>query len=113
MLHNSLRASAALLFSLLTTGCESVLPSFYTVPMRQGNYIDQDTLAQLKPGMSKQQVQRLMGTPLVTDPFHQNRWDYYYQFGKGAQISEQRRVTLLFSGATLSTIEVVPEAVPN
>ena len=76
--------------------------------MRQGNYIDQTTVAQLQPGMTKQQVQRLMGTSLITDPFHQNRWDYYYQYGKGSQISEQRRVTLLFSGDTLSSVEEVP-----
>ncbi len=107
MPHISLRAAGLLLLSL-TAGCESLLPSFYTVPVRQGNYIDQATVAQLQPGMTKQQVQRLMGTPLVADPFHQNRWDYYYQYGKGGKISEQRRVTLLFSGDTLSSVEEVP-----
>lgn len=106
MLHNSLRA-ASLLLLLLAAGCESLLPSFYTVPVRQGNYIDQTLVAQLRPGMTKQQVQRLMGTPLITDPFHQNRWDYYYQYGRGGRISEQRRITLFFSGDTLSRFEEV------
>ncbi len=104
MLHISLRA-AGLLLLLLTAGCESLLPSFYTVPVRQGNYIDPATVKQLQPGMNRQHIQRLMGTPLITDPFHQNRWDYYYQYGKGNKITEQRRVTLFFSGDTLSRVE--------
>lgn len=98
-----LRATS-LVLALLSTGCESMLPSFYTITVRQGNYIDQEAVAQLKPGMTKQQVRSLMGTPLVADPFHQNRWDYYYQYGRGSAISEQRHVTLLFSGETLAMV---------
>jgi len=104
MLHTSLRATGVLLLSLIA-GCESLLPSFYTVPVRQGNYIDPALVAELRPGMTRQQIQRMMGTPLVEDPFHQNRWDYYYQYGKGSKISEQRRVTLFFSGDTLERID--------
>ena len=104
MPHSLLRA-AGLLLLVLTAGCRSYLPSFYTVPVRQGNYIDQAAVAQLSSGMTKQQVQRVLGTPLVNDPFHQNRWDYYYQYGKGAKISEQRRITLFFSGETLDRVE--------
>jgi outer membrane protein assembly factor BamE len=104
MLHMSLRAAGVLLL-VLTAGCESTLPSFYTVPVRQGNYIDQAMVAQLRPGMTKQQVQRILGTPLVADPFHQNRWDYYYQYGKGGKIAEQRRVTVFFTGDTLERID--------
>ena len=48
---------------------------------------------------------RIMGTPLVADPFHQNRWDYYYQYGKGGKITEQRHIALFFSGDTLDRIE--------
>ncbi len=99
-----LRATGILLL-ILTAGCGSLLPSFYTPPVRQGNYIDQSTVAQLHPGMTKQQIQRTLGTPLVTDPFHQNRWDYYYQYGKGGNILEQRRLTLFFSGDVLDRID--------
>lgn len=97
--------TAGVLLLVLTAGCRSLLPSFYTVPVRQGNYIDSTTVAQLHPGMSKQEVQRLLGTPLVADPFHQDRWDYYYQYGKGANISEQRHITLFFSGETLQRVD--------
>lgn len=104
MLHISLRATGVLLLSLLV-GCESFVPSFYTVPVRQGNYIDPALVARLHPGMTRQQVQGIMGTPLVADPFHQNRWDYYYQYGKGNKVTEQRRVTVFFSGDTLDRID--------
>lgn len=104
MLHMSLR-TAGILLSILTAGCESMLPSFYTVPVRQGNYIDQEMVARLHPGMTKQQVQRIMGTPLITDPFHQNRWDYYYHNGKGTDVVERRQVTLFFQGDTLARVE--------
>lgn len=104
MYSSSLRAVCILLL-VLTVGCSNYIPSFYTVPIRQGNYIDQETVAKLYPGMSKQQVQRILGTPLITDPFHQERWDYYYQYGKGAKISEQRRITLYFNNETLDRVE--------
>jgi len=86
-------------------GCKPMLPSFYSAPVRQGNYIDQTMISQLHPGMTQQQVQRIMGTPLVVDPFHQNRWDYYYQYGNGSKITEQRHITLFFSGNTLEHID--------
>ncbi len=104
MPHMFLRAVGILLL-VLTAGCQSLIPSFYTVPVRQGNYIDQATVGQLRPGMTKQQVQRLLGTPLIADPFHKNRWDYYYQYGKGGNIAEQRHVALFFSGDTLDRID--------
>ena len=104
MLPTSLRAAGVVLL-VLTAGCEPTLPSFYTVPVRQGNYIDQAMIAQLRPGMTKQQVQRVLGTPLVADPFHQNRWDYYYHYKKGGEITERRHITLLFSGDTLDRID--------
>jgi len=62
-------------------------------------------VAQLRPGMTRPQVLRIMGTPLIEDPFHQNRWDYYYQYGQGGKISEQRRVTLFFRGETLDRVD--------
>jgi outer membrane protein assembly factor BamE len=104
MLHTFLRVAGVLLL-LLTAGCESLIPSFYAVPVRQGNYIDPAMVAQLRPGMTRQQVLRIMGTPLVEDPFHQDRWDYYYQYGQGGNISEQRRVTLFFRGDTLDRVD--------
>lgn len=88
-----------------TMGCSSWLPSFYKVNVRQGNYVDRSLLAQLKPGMSKNQVQSLLGTPLLTDSFHTNRWDYVYTFQEGHNPMEERRFTLFFEGDVLKRIE--------
>ncbi|MDG4550291.1 MAG: outer membrane protein assembly factor BamE [Candidatus Contendobacter sp.] len=104
MSYRSLRAVGVLLF-VFTAGCETPLPSFYSVPIRQGNYIDQTMVGQLRPGMTRPQVQRIMGTPLLTDPFHQNRWDYYYSYREDGKLVEQRHVALFFTGDTLDRVE--------
>ncbi|MDS4028431.1 MAG: outer membrane protein assembly factor BamE [Candidatus Contendobacter sp.] len=104
MLHRSLRAVGVLLL-VLTTGCESLLPSFYSAPVRQGNYLDQAMVSQLRSGMTRQQVRRIMGTPLLADPFHQNRWDYYYSYRKDGKLVEQRHVALFFTGDTLDRVD--------
>ena len=44
--------------------------------VQQGNYLDAEVIAKLKPGMTRSQVRFLLGTPLITDPFHPERWDY-------------------------------------
>jgi outer membrane protein assembly factor BamE len=104
MLSMLSRAAGALLI-VLSTGCGSLLPNFYTVPVRQGNFIDQAMVSQLRPGMTRQQVQQIMGTPLVTDPFHQDRWDYYYRFKQDGSPVEQRHITLFFRGDLLDRVE--------
>lgn len=88
------------------------LPSFYKTKVRQGNYLDEATLGTITPGMSKREVQQRLGTPLVTDPFHQNRWDYVYSYRPGTYDNgepEQRRVTLYFERDVLSRVEYPPQ----
>lgn len=58
--------------SLLAAGCGII----YKQPIYQGNLLEKAAVDQLQAGMSKQQVQVLIGTPSIEDPFHQNRWDY-------------------------------------
>jgi outer membrane protein assembly factor BamE len=55
----------------------------YRPDIQQGNFVSQEMLAQLKPGMSKEQVKFLLGTPLMADPFHAQRWDYPFRLAKG------------------------------
>lgn len=105
MPHMLLRAVGVALLLVLSVGCESIMPRFYSVPVRQGNYLDQTMVGQLRSGMTRQQVQRIMGTPLITDPFHQDRWDYYYHYKKDGKIGDQRHVALFFRGDTLERIE--------
>ncbi len=84
-------------FFTLTTGCSSLeFPGVYRIPVMQGNIIDQKKVDQLKVGMTKRQVQFVMGTPLLTDVFHDDRWDYVYQLRRGNDLLRDKRFTLFF-----------------
>lgn len=88
--------------ALLLAGCsvaERLTP--YKVDVQQGNVVTQEMVAKLKPGMTKAQVRFILGTPLIADAFHADRWDYVYRFQKGGKLTEQRNVTLYFEGDTL------------
>jgi outer membrane protein assembly factor BamE len=83
------------------------LPSFpHKIDVQQGNVIDQETVDKIKPGLTRSQVRFLLGTPLVVDPFRDNRWDYVYSYRKGGRLTEHRRLTLLFDHDVLSQIQV-------
>ena len=73
--------SAALSGCSVTALSDFVKP--YRIDVRQGNYVTQDMVAQLKPGMTREQVRFVLGTPLVADVFHSDRWDYIYRFQPG------------------------------
>ncbi|MFN3883314.1 MAG: outer membrane protein assembly factor BamE [Rhodocyclaceae bacterium] len=68
----------------------------YRIDVRQGNYVTQEMVAKLKPGMSRDQVRFVLGTPLVTDVFHANRWDYVYRFQPGRGEAQQRVLSVFF-----------------
>jgi len=75
-------------------------PSFvnaYKIDIQQGNVLDQDMVSQLKPGQTRDQVRFLLGTPLIADVFHQQRWDYVYHFksGRTGEV-ETRRLAVFF-----------------
>lgn len=74
--------------------------------INQGNLLDEDRLAKLRPGMSQDEVRFLLGTPMLTDIFHSNRWDYVYYNKPGKEEPEQKRMTLFFdSNDRLERIE--------
>jgi outer membrane protein assembly factor BamE len=81
-------------------GCNNIssldFPGVYKIGIPQGNIITQDMVDQLRPGMTKRQVIFVMGTPLVRDPFHQNRWDYIYSYQPGGGDRGQERVSVFF-----------------
>jgi outer membrane protein assembly factor BamE len=69
----------------------------YRMEIQQGNYITQETVSQLKPGMTKEQVRFVLGTPLINDIFHENRWDYVYMRTRNRNSPlEERRLTVFF-----------------
>ncbi|KJS09964.1 MAG: membrane protein [Gammaproteobacteria bacterium BRH_c0] len=100
------RLALALLFSLtLVSGCSYFqFPGIHRVEVQQGNIITQDMVNQLRPGMTKSQVRFIMGTPLVADSFHQNRWDYYYSVKKSNDELKREQVTVYFSEGKLTNI---------
>ena len=79
-------------------------PLLYKIDIQQGNVIEQKMLDKLKPGMDKNQVKFIMGTPVLIDPFHNERWEYIYSFQKGGGVREQRHITLHFKEEKLSFI---------
>ena len=81
------------------------LPFVYKMTVQQGNIIGEETLDRLAPGMSKRQVTFLLGTPLLTDFFHANRWDYTYTIKRGHQAMEKRTLTLYFKDDVLTRID--------
>lgn len=93
-----------LLVSLLA-GCSNFKIGPHRIDVQQGNALDQDNLARLKTGLSRSQVRFLLGTPLIVDPFRDDRWDYVYVFHKAGRLTEQKRVSLFFEGDLLARIE--------
>lgn len=96
----------------LTAGCSRTgipspadLPIVYKIDVQQGNLVTQDMLAQLEPGMDKTKVKYVMGTPLVTDTFHADRWDYIYTMQERGGRRTQRRVSLFFTDGKLARVE--------
>jgi outer membrane protein assembly factor BamE len=77
----------------------------HKIDVQQGNYVDQAMLAKLKTGMTKSQVRYVLGTPLVTDPFHPERWDYAYMDRPKGKLKSSRRVTVIFEGERLRRLE--------
>lgn len=91
---------AALAFS--TAGCGIL----YKQPIYQGNLLEKTAVDQLQAGQSKQQVQALLGTPSIADPFHANRWDYTASERTNRRgHTEIKNLTLYFDGNSLSKWE--------
>lgn len=89
----------SLFFSQILASCA------YKPDVQQGNTFDEKQVAQLKVGMTPQQVTFILGTPLLKDPFHKNRWDYIYTLAKGRAKAERQLLTLYFRNDILSKID--------
>ena len=77
----------------------------HQIDIQQGNVVTESEVAQLEPGMTRREVRYILGTPLVVDPFHQNRWDYYYSLNRRGKEFEKRRITVVFENDVVSLIE--------
>ena len=101
--------------ALLVAACQGLptLPSViapYRIDIQQGNLVTQEMVARLQTGMTRAQVRFVLGTPLLTDVFHPDRWDYIYRYEKDGKLIEHRRIVAVFSSDKLLRIEgdVVP-----
>lgn len=111
--------SVLLIAPLLLGGCSYVgipsvgsLPFVHKIDVQQGNVITQEMVAQLRRGMDKKKVQYIMGTPVIRDTFHAERWDYLYTYQERGGAVEKRRVTLVFADDKLDRVlgDVKPAA---
>ena len=76
----------------------------YRMDIQQGNYISQDMVSQLKIGMTKEQVRYVLGTPLVADIFHADRWDYVYYYDPRRGQREARKIAVVFENGKLTRL---------
>ena len=124
-----LRAKAAALFPIVAAvfagGCEMPampglpslpeIPGVHRIDIQQGNVIDQAMVDQLEIGMERRKVLFIMGTPLLADPFNQDRWDYLYSLRTGSGDEVGQRVTLYFDDGRLARIDsrLRPDVLPD
>lgn len=94
-----------LVIALSACSSVSIPVSPYRIDVQQGNALDQDVVDKLKVGMTSTQVRFLLGTPLLVDPFRNNRWDYVYNYRKAGKLTEKRRLALFFEGDVLARID--------
>lgn len=94
-----LTLSAGVITALGLSACNNYVPNLivpYRPDIQQGNVVIESNLAQLKPGMSQEQVRFILGSPLLIDPFHPDRWDYVFRYQRGTGEVETSRITLKF-----------------
>jgi len=102
--------AVALLMAALLPACKSIdvpkVPGVtpYRMVIQQGNFISQEMVSQLKPGMTKEQVRFILGTALVTDIFHADRWDYVFFRETPDGKREQRNLSVVFENSKLARV---------
>jgi outer membrane protein assembly factor BamE len=97
----------------LLAGCASLQSSDsllsritpYHIEVVQGNVVTKEQMARVKPGMSRAQVRDAMGSPLLTDPFHADRWDYVFTIRRQGTEPQKRTIVLLFDGDALKSVD--------
>lgn len=101
-MHRIFRSLAiALPFVVILAGCTG-FP--YKLDVPQGNLVSTEQLGKLEIGMTRNQVRFVLGTPLVTDPFHSDRWDYFYSLRHDDKVTTTKRITIVFTNDALSAV---------
>jgi outer membrane protein assembly factor BamE len=110
-------ALAWLAGALALAGCESLQSSDnflgvvtpYRVEVVQGNVVTKEQAALIKPGMSRTQVRDILGSPLLTDAFHADRWDYVFTIRRQGTDPQRRRIVVRFDGDKLKSMDTTDE----
>ena len=89
---------------LYLSGCSGKLFTVYKIDVQQGNAVEPEKVDKLEVGMTKEQVEFLLGTPMIRDIFHPDRWDYIYFLIPGYGERERRHLTLFFEADNVSEI---------
>lgn len=113
-MRRSLAIPCLLAAAALLAGCGSLqrTDSFlgvitpYRIDIVQGNAITREQAAMLRPGLTRLQVRDILGTPLIADPFHANRWDYIFSLRRPNTDVQRRSVVVHFDGDVVRSVEV-------
>lgn len=104
--HPILKLLCLITTMLTLSACTSIgFPGVFRPDVDQGNLIDEEKLAEVEIGMEPRQVRRLLGTPLLTDTFTKNRWDYYYSLRQGTDTDVRHHITVFFENGRVSLIK--------
>lgn len=105
MQKTSYRVLCIATFAVLSACSNLRFPGVYRLNIIQGNYLEQKMVDKLEAGMSRRQVRYIMGTPLVEDTFHPERWDYYFSVRNGDKELREYHFSVFFEGDALSRWE--------
>ena len=98
-MNNNFKALTLIMTSLLLANCS--IPRIFQVVVSQGNLVDQKMLDKLEIGMTESQVKFVMGTPLISDTFYPERWDYFTSVTQGESSYTNQKITLFFENNQL------------
>ena len=98
-------ALGCLLAALVGCGSNFGFPGVYRINVEQGNVVTEEMVEQLRPGLNRRQVRYIMGTPLIEDSFHEDRWDYHYLLRNGGELLSETQLTLWFEEDELVRVE--------
>ncbi len=87
------------------SACADWLPEAHKLDLQQGNTVKLEQLEGISIGMSKTEVRRIMGSPMLSDPFHNQRWDYIYRFIPNKGFERKSLLTLYFEEDVLVKID--------
>ena len=98
-MNNNFKALTLIMTSILLANCS--IPRIFQVVVSQGNLVDQEMLDKLEIGMTESQVKFVMGTPLISDTFYPERWDYFTSVTQGESSYTNQKITLFFENNQL------------